>query len=420
MHRQDRRLAPKLDPARHCLDRHGRAVSPNVDRFEGVHAAFHDHRRSVRDQGRSFGRVDLGDRHSEQLFAGVAEALADHAVDFQEAAVGGVDRDPVSDAVEDRPELLFRSPRGLVELVPGGDVAHRRHDADDLAAGASLRPIGLNDPARPAGSGNRVLELARGRSVGRQSPDKVLADPRRHYLREGLVGALADDHGGRQPGQLLHHRIPDDDPEVAVVDDDALAGAGDDRLDEGGAFTDGGHVLDDDRELAGGGAVGPDQEVAVQGRVVAVELLRDAGQRDPAVALDPDGFEVRDHFQDPLADDVGGTQAGLRLECRVDFEESVVDRAPGRVADELVNGYAVEVFQEQLAVAVLGGGVRGHVAGAGSLVLGDGRHPGTPPACSGGVGLGFAAVAAHARHIPIGEATVILAPSPRRVYPSFA
>ena len=90
---------------------------------------------------------------------------------------------------------------------------------------------------------------------------------------------------------------------------------------------------------------------------VAFEEDRLAAERHLPVPLDPVRLRAGQNLEHRPPDDVGGLQPSHPLEGRVDVQEAVVDRPAGFVADDLVEGEAVE-----------------HLAEEGS---------GTPPRCAG-------------------------------------
>ena len=91
-----------------------------------------------------------------------------------------------------------------------------------------------------------------------------------------------------------------------------------------------------------------------QRRYEPLHLGRFAGQRYPAVALDPVRLGAGQDFQHGLAHDVFRLQAGQPLERRVDGQKAVIDRLAPRVAEDFMQGKTVQHLLEEGLIALLG------------------------------------------------------------------
>ena len=132
----------------------------------------------------------------------------------------------------------------------------------------------------------------------------------------------AQDPVGRNPGDLLQRRVPDDVTQIPVNRDDAVAGAGDDGLGEGGPLFELRDVVERDCELARPMTVGTSFVMAAEGGVVALQLIRGSGQGDVAEPHGQVPVQSRHHLAGLPADHVHGVEAGELLERRVDVHEA--------------------------------------------------------------------------------------------------
>ena len=129
-------------------------------------------------------------------------------------------------------EALFALAESLLGAAPLGDVVDDADHAHGLAGRIAVRAVGRDRPARFAGLRNRIGDVLGGGGVAAQRPREQLVDAALAKEREGVERPPAEHALRRQAGHLLHVAVEDDVSQVAVVDDDALAGAVDDLLPE--------------------------------------------------------------------------------------------------------------------------------------------------------------------------------------------
>ncbi|KFB71007.1 MAG: hypothetical protein AW09_003875 [Candidatus Accumulibacter phosphatis] len=108
--------------------------------------------------------------------------------------------------------------------------------------------------------------------------------------------------------------------------------------------------------------------MAVEVDAEIVELLTVASQRDRTVALDPQRFELRQHFANPPADEFAPGEAGDRLESRVDVDEAVIAGFTFAIEEDLVQREARGHGIEKAAQASLVDSREGYLAGSTAMV----------------------------------------------------
>ncbi len=100
------------------------------------------------EQPRRLRRVELGNRHRQQLFAGITKSLADDVVHLGDPTVRLEDQDAVGNAVEDGAELVRR------RAVPYGVLSYGAARQGAVHRGA-IRPSS-GRIFRNGGRGNRT------------------------------------------------------------------------------------------------------------------------------------------------------------------------------------------------------------------------------------------------------------------------
>ena len=145
---------------------------------------------------------------------------------------GVVHPDHHGSGIRHRAEAPLALAQGLLGTAALRHVVDDADDADDLAGGIAVRAVGGDRPAALVGLGDRVRHVPGGGGLAGERSLEQGEDP--VLLEEGqdVEGLAPEDLLRRQPGHLLHVPVPDDVAQVAVVDDDAFSGAGDDLLAE--------------------------------------------------------------------------------------------------------------------------------------------------------------------------------------------
>ena len=102
-------------------------------RFEKRRAVSKDRLGSVRNLGRKFRAVDIGDRHREQLVSAVSEALTSFSVGVEESTVEIPDENGVVGKVNQVPESFFRTSKGEIRLAFASHVSLDGDVVDEVA-----------------------------------------------------------------------------------------------------------------------------------------------------------------------------------------------------------------------------------------------------------------------------------------------
>ncbi len=252
----------------------------------------------------------------ELLLEGAAGEVEPGLVEVGRHALRIVGPDHHGRRVGHAAEALLALPQRLLRAPAFGDVVDDPDHAHDLAGRVAVRPVGGDEPAGVAGLGNRVPHVRGRRGIAPEGPLEEPVDALFAQERKELERPAADDLARGQARHPLHVLVPDDQTQVPVVDDDALAGAGDDLLPElvgllqllAGTFALG-DVLDDalvveeppGRVAHGAGAL-PDRDdlaaVALPLQLHVVDLalaLETLEERAPRLRVDVDLAQVDGH-----------------------------------------------------------------------------------------------------------------------------
>ena len=129
-------------------------------------------------------------------------------------------------------ETLLALAQGLLGAAALRDVVDDADHADDLPGRVAVGAVRRDQPAGVAGLGDRVPDVGGGSRVAAEGALEQPVDALFAQEREDVEGPAAEDLAGGQARHALHVLVPDDQPQVPVVDDDPFAGAGDDLLAE--------------------------------------------------------------------------------------------------------------------------------------------------------------------------------------------
>ena len=80
---------------------------------------------------------------------------------------------------------------------------------------------------------------------------------------------------------------------------------------------------------------------------------RFTGQCNPTIYINPVRLGIREYFKNCLSTDVIGRKSGNMFKCRIYFDEPVISRGSGFVADDLMNGCPDNIFFKELAIFLL-------------------------------------------------------------------
>jgi hypothetical protein len=171
---------------------------------------------------------DLLERALEQLGLGVADDLAQAAIDAQPAAVQRHQGDPDRRLREGGAEQLVRAPQVLLLDAALGDVDERDRDAAERAVGVAQGNRVDAHPAHFAVAAAHAHQLADARLPGGEHERcRVLVPrPRRavgmHRVPARIARRAALQLARRQPEQILGAAVAADDRAVGVLEHDRL------------------------------------------------------------------------------------------------------------------------------------------------------------------------------------------------------